>query len=234
MRNMIGYFGSLLLACVVVSVGVAQHAEEDIILRAMKDELNRNMKELRHPEYDKPFFIMYGVQDQKVYSVAGSLGSIIHSKEDKSRFKSSTRVLVGDYGFNDESLEDNLTSSPTAQEIGLPEDDDYMGIRRSFWSSTDKVYRDAARHFQRHQQTLKESGKPLAEIPHRTFAKGKAATMMPVLTPYSFDKTSWENKVRELSGIFVEHPELAYSSVMVSFTEGHRYLVNNNYIKISN
>ena len=83
MRNMIGYFGSLLLACVVVSVGVAQHAEEDIILRAMKDELNRNMKELRHPEYDKPFFIMYGVQDQKVHSVAGSLGSIIHSKEDK-------------------------------------------------------------------------------------------------------------------------------------------------------
>ena len=95
------------------------------------------------------------IQDQKSYSIAATLGSIVRSTEKSFRFKSNTRVFVGDYAFNDESLEDNLTSAPTALEINLPVDDDYMGIRRSLWSSTDKVYRDAARHFQRHQQTLK-------------------------------------------------------------------------------
>lgn len=199
---------------------------DDIILKAMQDELTRNMNELRLPGYDKPFFIMYGIQDQKTYTIAGTLGSIVQSNERPVRFKSTTRVLVGDYEFNDESLEDNLTSSPTAMEINLPIDDDYMGIRRSLWSSTDKVYRDAARHFQRHQQTLKETGKPLKDIPHRSFAKGAPLQSISTLTPYSFDKVAWEKKVKSLSSIFLNHPDILYSSVIVTFTEGYKYLVN--------
>ncbi len=41
-----------------------QSKHEDVILQAMQDELDRNMKELRLPDHDKPFFIMYNVQDQ--------------------------------------------------------------------------------------------------------------------------------------------------------------------------
>lgn len=217
---------TLLSFCSIVSVSVAQHNKDDVLLTAMKDELERSLKELKHPEFEKPFFIMYGIQDQKSYSVAGSLGSLIQSKENKNRFKSTTRVLVGDYSFNDESLEDNMNSSPTALEIYLPEEDDYMGIRRAFWSSTDKVYRDAARHFQRHQQTVKESGKSLDEIPHRSFAKGKALTLIQTLPEYRFDKVAWEKKIRDLSAAFLGHPEILYSSVAISFTDGNHYLAN--------
>jgi hypothetical protein len=227
MRKVVEYFVAVLSVCAIVLPASGQEPQQqDVVLRAMNDELIRNMDELRHPEFDQPFFIMYGVHDQKIYSMSGSLGSLVHSTENKSRFKSTTRLLVGDYGFNDESLEDNLNSAPTTLELELPEDDDYMGIRRSFWSSTDKVYRDAARHFQRHQQTVKESGKLLAELPHRSFAKGKPVTIIPALTPYSFDKILWEEKVRDLSAIFLNHPEVLYSSVVVNFKEGHQYLVN--------
>src|SRR6186713_921084 len=151
MKRYFHYILLLLIAPMFTAMG--QEQSDDVILKAMQDELARNMKELKLPDYDKPFFIMYGIQDQKSYSIAATLGSIVRSTEKSIRFKSNTRVLVGDYAFNDESLEDNLTSTPTALEINLPVDDDYMGIRRSLWSSTDKVYRDAARHFQRHQQT---------------------------------------------------------------------------------
>lgn len=221
------YFLSLVLIMMYsMTLRAQEKTNEDIILRAMQDELNRNMNELRLPGYDKPFFIMYGIQDQKTYTLAGTLGSIVQSTEKPVRFKSTTRVLVGDYEFNDESLEDNLTSSPTAMEINLPIDDDYIGIRRSLWSSTDKVYRDAARHFQRHQQTLKETGKPVKDIPHRSFAKGAPLKSISTLTPYSFDKAAWEKKIKDLSAIFLDHPDILYSSVIVTFTEGHKYLVN--------
>ena len=217
---------TLLLTIATTISSLAQEQSDDIILKAMQDELMRNMKDLKLPDYDKPFFIMYSIQDQKSYTIAATLGSIVRSSEKPFRFKSNTRVLVGDYAFNDESLEDNLTSAPTALEINLPLDDDYMGIRRSLWSSTDKVYRDAARHFQRHQQTLKESGKALSDIPHRSFAKGTPVKLISTLTPYSFDKSQWEEKLKNLSGLFLKHPSIQNSTVIFQFTEGYKYIVN--------
>lgn len=212
---------------ILLSLATAQAQQpEDVILKAMQDELNRNMKELKLPNYDKPFFIMYSIQDQKSYSVTATLGSIIETSEQPSRFKSNTRILVGDYAFNDESLEDNLTSPLTALEIGLPIDDDYIGIRRSLWSSTDKVYRDAARHFLKHQQTLKESGKQLSDIPHRSFAKGGPVRIISTLTPLAFDKVAWESQLKNLSAIFLKHPNILYSTIIFQFTEGHKYMVN--------
>jgi len=224
MKRYFHYILLLLIAPMLTALG--QEQSDDIILKAMQDELTRNMKELKLPDYDKPFFIMYGIQDQKSYSIAATLGSVVRSTEKSFRFKSNTRVLVGDYAFNDESLEDNLTSAPTALEINLPVDDDYMGIRRSLWSSTDKVYRDAARHFQRHQQTLKESGKTLSDIPHRSFAKGTPVKLISTLPPYSFDKSKWEQKLKNLSALFLKHPTIQNSTVIVQFTEGYKYMVN--------
>lgn len=209
MRISLFFLLSVILTCSLS----AQQANDDVILKAMQDELNRNMKELKLPNYDKPFFIMYGITDQKTYSITSTLGSILQSSEHPLRFRSNTRILVGDYSFNDESLEDNLSSPGTALDISLPLDDDYFGIRRSLWSSTDKVYRDAARHFLKHQQTLKESGKSLADIPHRSFGKGKAITLLSNLRPYPLDKLTWEAKIKKLSAIFLKHPSILYSTV---------------------
>lgn len=216
----------LLIFFTCSSPSIAQQPQDDVLLSAMRDELDRNLKGLSQPGYDAPFFIMYGIQEQKTWSINAVLGSISKSTETRQRFRTNTRVLVGDYSFNDESLEDNLFSSPTALEINLPIDDDYAGIRRSFWSATDKVYRDAARHFKRHQETLKETGRRLDEIPHRSFAQAPAVKLVSGLTPYSFNKTEWENKLREISAVFLNDPSIQNSGVMLEYTEGHRYLVN--------
>lgn len=205
---------------------LGQEQKADPLLRAMQDELDRNLKGLRQPGFDAPFFIMYGVQDQRTFSIGATLGSLTLSSETRQRFRTNTRVLVGDYAFNDESLEDDLFSSPTALEINLPIDDDYAGIRRSFWSATDQVYREAARHFKKHQETLKETGKTLEEIPHRSFAKAGAVMMLSRLDPYALNKNEWESRVKELSALFLKDPSIQNSGVMMMFVEGHRYLVN--------
>jgi predicted Zn-dependent protease len=212
------------LLSIIGHASVAQ--SEEVILKAMKDELQRNAKELSLPGYDKPFFIMYGLVDQKSIVVSGTLGSIINSNEDDNRYKSTTRILVGNYEFNDESLEDNIFSQPNAMEIGLPLDDDYWGIRRSFWATTDNVYRSAARHFEKHKQTLKESGKPLADLPHRWFGQVPAQKMIVTQPFVNVNRLEWETKVRELSGLFKTVPSISNSVVFVSFVQGHKYLVS--------
>lgn len=209
-------------------LSVAAHAQEktgDIILDAMQDELWENKKKLKLTDFDDPFYIMYGLQDQKMYLVSASLGALLHYSEDRSRYRTNTRILVGDYDFNDESLDDNHTSSPTVHEIALPVDGDYFGIRRSFWSSTDEVYRSAARHFKKHQQTVKESGKPWSEIPHRTFAKSPAVRIISDFQPFNWQKQRYETLVKNLSAKFLGVTEIENSAVAMQFAEGNHYLV---------
>src|SRR5688500_17283590 len=85
-------------------LGAQPKPENDFILRAMKDELTRSVTELKLPGQGKPFFIMYGISNQRSYSISGTLGAIIQSDEEPYREKTTVRILVGDYEFNDESL----------------------------------------------------------------------------------------------------------------------------------
>ena len=200
--------------------------EDDFILRAMKDELTRSITELKLPGQSKPFFIMYGISNQRSYSVSGTLGAIIRSDEEPYREKTTVRILVGDYEFNDESLEDDLTSSPTLRYLSLPIDSDYAGIRRSLWSTTDNVYRNAAKHFASHQETLSEMKKSIDEIPHRKFGRVPPTRIIGDSVAFSFDRKAWEEKIKKLSALFLDKPSIINSGVMIQCVQGYQYLAN--------
>lgn len=220
---------SLLSLLFIISSFISAAAQEktgNVVIDAMNDELERSMQQLSLPPFEKPFFMMYGIQDQTIYTISATLGSLIHSKEVRNRFRSNSRVLVGSYEFNDESLEDDLFSPGTMLDIQPPLDDDYMGIRRSFWSITDNVYRNAARHYQKHQETLNASGKALKDIPHRSFAKVEPTVLLMNETAYDWDKSYWEKYVRDLSALFLGHPSIENSMINLNFIQGQRYAVN--------
>ncbi len=217
---------SALILLAVICSSTAFGQSEDVILKAMQDELDRNHKELTLKNFDRPFFIMYGLTDVKTMRVSASIGALTNSSEDRDRMKTTTRLLVGDYDFNDESLDDNHTTGPSPMEISLPLDDDYWGIRRSFWASTDNVYRSAVRHFEKNKQTLKETGKTLSEIPHRRFAKVAPVKIIQSLTPATYSLPAWEQRVRKMSGVIANAPNITNSFVFVTYSEGHKYLVN--------
>ncbi len=212
--------------CLLAAGAMAQVPDNEVVLKAMQDELNRNLSELKAVGFDKPFFIMYGMREQKSAIVSATLGSILQTTDRSRRLRTTTRVLVGDYGFNDESLEDDLTSGPTAMDLPIPIGDDYDGIRRSYWSITDNVYREAARKFKQHQEALKELGKPLTEVPHREFAKSQPVRMIGTLTPRSLDRATWEQRLRTLSAKFLKEPSINNSLVILSFAQGYDYLVS--------
>lgn len=206
-------------------VTAASAQQEDVVLKAMKDEMNRNMANLTLKDHGKPFFIAYGINDYQVFTVYATLGAVVHANETPNRSK-NVRILVGDYEFNDESLDNNLYSDTGAGEIELPLDDDYFGIRRSLWATTDAIYKSAAKKYQKHVEYLKEQKKELKDLPHRTFAK------VPVITEVGNNQipqpaeTQWSGYVKEISAVFKSFPEITYSGVFLTAVRGHRYLVN--------
>ncbi len=215
---------SSLLVLLISGTAIAQEHAKNTILDAMNDELARNMKELRMPDFEPPFYIMYGIDDHQGLFVSGTLGAITNSTTYPQRYQTNTRVLVGDYTFNDESLDDNVYSNPGAFELPLPMDNDYLGLRRALWSTTDKVYRSAARHFERHKQTLKESNKTLEELPHRSFAKSEPVKLIQERTPIQVDRKEWETRVRNLSALFQDKALVENSFVSMTFTQGDKYI----------
>ncbi len=192
----------------------------------MRDEMQRTMKELKLKDYAPPFFVSFAIQDNKSFVVSASLGALVQSNIVPQRQKSSVRILVGDYELNDESIDDNLFSQPKANEINLPLDDDYLGIRRALWVTADVVYRNAAVQSQKNSLTLKQKNKTLDEVPHRTFAKTPPVTNINTDTFADIKIETLEDYVRKASAIFRQFPEIENSGVVISCSQGYNYLVN--------
>jgi hypothetical protein len=213
------------LLFVMMSSSLFAQQEDNVILRAMKDEMKRSMEEIKYDNHDRPFFISYGITDSRNLSVYAMLGAIVQSNEYQSRDK-SIRVLVGNYEFNDESLDNNLYSETTANEIQLPLDNDYFGIRRALWTTTDVVYKGAAQKYKKHQATLKEQNKKLEDLPHRVFAKVPVVQSIKPTTINGFDLVALNNYCRQASSVFREFPDLESSDVLINFSYGTKYFIN--------
>lgn len=213
-----------LLLSFIIHVTAAQE-EQPIILKAMQDEQQRSMKELKLDGHEPPFYISYSINDSKKYFYSASMGSLVRSDSTTYRGK-NTRVLVGDYDFNDESLDNNIFSSRLPSEIDLPLEDDYAGIRRSLWVTTDGIYRSAAKHFKENKNLLKEKGKPLSEIPHRRFARVQPQQVNHYKNFETLNHSSLESYVKELSGYLKNQQGVTTAKVMLSVTRGHQYFAN--------
>jgi predicted Zn-dependent protease len=200
--------------------------ELNTVQKAMRDELDRSMKDLKSEGFEKPFFINYTLLDETSVQMTATLGALMSSLETKGRAALSIRLLVGDYEFNDESLDNNLFSPPQANEINLPLDDDYMGIRRSLWVSTDNVYRNASRQYARNKEMLKEQNKPLSDLPHRSFLKVAPSKIDIEAAEVKFDKTATEDYIRKVSAVFGEYRQIENSNVGFFYRSGYRYLMN--------
>lgn len=222
MKLTIIFFRLVLVSCCLTSHGL--YAQDETILLAMKDELKRSM-DMRETGYDKPFFISYGLTDVKSYSIFATLGAIVQSQESNNRGK-SLRVLVGDYTFNDESLDNDSFTESSGMEIQLPADNDYAGIRRAYWTTTDAIYRGAAQKYRKHQQTLKEQQKKITDIPHRTFARVPVVESIAPAATYAVNKASLEDYCRKVSAVFKDYPGMESSDVMVNVLTGRDYFIN--------
>ncbi|HNB21954.1 MAG TPA: hypothetical protein PKZ32_06050, partial [Candidatus Melainabacteria bacterium] len=51
-------------------------AQDDVVFKAMKDEMDRSVKQLKIKGHEAPYFISYTVKDKDVVRIAGSFGAL--------------------------------------------------------------------------------------------------------------------------------------------------------------
>lgn len=140
------------VAVLSVLIGAARAQEQDVLDRAMRDELARSMKELRLANLERPYFIAYQVSEVETVTAAATGGSLLSTNVFQRRML-SVELRVGDYQFDNSNFLGGVSTfgvggpGPVGLSLGgneLPLDDDYLEIRRTLWLATDAAYKEAA------------------------------------------------------------------------------------------
>ena len=210
------------------SPAAQSRSTRDTIFRAMKDELNRNMNGLHLENMERPFFISYTIHDKSTVEILASLGAIISSEDSRNR-SSIVRVMVGDYSLNDENFSDfsfKYSSSMIGSSGQTPIEDDYDGIRRALWVSTDNVYKNAAELFEHKKAAIKQQTMTGEQAGLDDFSKAPAVVLKEPPRTFSVNRRKWEKIAKELSAVFRDYPDICSSRVRIFFYQGEMYLTN--------
>jgi predicted Zn-dependent protease len=215
-----------LLFCISVAVGHAQ-AANDVVLKAMHDELDRSMQKLRLENLEKPYFISYRVRDSEDTNVSASFGALTSSSHGRSR-TINVEVRVGSYeldntnffsfGFDMSAMTGVFNGSGQ-----LPLDDDYNELRRQMWLATDSTYKKAVEDLSKKKAAL-QNKVDTDQTPD--FTKETPLQISLDAPVVQVEVAKWESTARSLSGLFRQMPDIYTSSV--------RFWAGNSFIRYLN
>ncbi len=204
------------LFVLVTSAAGQQASSPDPVLVIMTQELQRSFGSLKKTG-TPPYFLSYQLTDNRAITVASSFGAL--TSDDEHR----TRLLDVDLRVGDPSLDNTHPLREAAfsmseltdqlQAIKIPLDDDPDALRMALWYVTDQKYKRAVERLQ--QVKANVAVKVEAEDKSGDFSQEPAENYSEAIAPFSFDRKTWEQKVREFTAPFKNHAEILDASAQV-------------------
>lgn len=221
MRKMFRRLGICLLAA--LALALPARAADDVVMKAMRDELDRSMKQLQLEKLDKPYFVAYQVQDRTQLSASATFGALLSGDISRARYL-TVQVRVGDYQRdNSNFLAFPLRANGLTETVLLPIDDDYQELRRQIWLPTDGAYKAALETLSRKRAAL-ENRTTRENLPD--FSREQPTTALEPPSPVKMDLARAEALVRNLSAIFRQQPELFTSSTSLEVSDTRSWYIN--------
>jgi hypothetical protein len=222
-RRAIGF--TVLLAAASTALLFSQAStDEDVILRAMRAELDRSRQLRVVGAGDPPYFISYGVTEADTYRAAAQLGALIGAS--RNRFRSpSIEVRVGSYDFDNTGyIFTGRFGGTRFDRDSWPLDDLYDPIRESLWLSTDRTFKAALESISRKRAALNSAAPSNDKLPD--FSPVPAVKSVQKVTRKKIDEAAWSARAVRLSAAFNAIPDILNSSVESQALEGVTYLMN--------
>ena len=212
------------------SAAGAPLAQEQPILTAMQDELQRSMTGLRIDGQPAPYYIAYQLDDVSTRRLTARLGEVA----DDSSFRSRTlrvEVRVGDYTFDSSRFVslDRAAGVVAGESLAAPLEDDYNVMRRQIWLLTDAAYKRAVGVFARKKAAFqnRSAGESIPDFSKATPVERVQPTTIPPSA-----SGEWVERTRQLSGVFLSSPDVLSSEVNLIEERGRRYYVNSEGFKL--
>ena len=203
--------------------------QDDVEARAMKDEMQRSMKDLHLESKDGPYYIAYKIVDSDRKEAHASLGSLTSSGEIRNRVLSVT-VRVGNYDFDNSNfsggglgaIEELLGSLGGGANV-LPVDDNYDELRRKIWLATDAAYKKALEDLSAKKGAQQNRNRD-ESIPD--FSKEPPRQESEVLPPIDEKLSDAEHLVRAASAVFRSLPLVQTSEAEFGVDNSTEHFLN--------
>ncbi len=213
---------SLILLCGILSATGAP--AEDVIFKAMGDELDRSMDRLVIEDMQPPYFMSYTIQDDETVGIKARYGALVKSEADENRYL-SIEIRVGDPSLDNSNYIGSWRDLSNQRE-NLIEEVNYNSLRHQLWLHTDKAYKSAAENLARKTAYL-QTHPSMADIPDFTDAESFVCMEEPV--DLKTDMKALEAGVRNAADVLGGFPAL-HDWMVNYFVRGKtkRYLNSEN------
>ncbi len=158
-----------------------------------------------------PYFLSYTVRDTSFVSIRALYGALAESSAGRNRV-ADVQVRVGDPKL-DNTHGTHRGSAVNSQQ--LPLGDDREALSRSLWAATNTGYGAALDNYLRVQTEAQVRAKEEDTSPD--FSEQEPQTHIGAVAPQVVvDRAAWEQRVRELSRIFRDYPDVYQNMVFLT------------------
>ena len=206
-------------ACAGIATA-AGGTDDEVIFRAMTDELHRNMDSLVMENLERPYFLSYTIDDAQDLTVRGVLGALVQSKLERSRFV-TVELRVG----NDTLDNSNFVGGFDRRGPGyapITIENDYDALRNRMYLVTDDVYKDALRLLSKKRAYLQTT--TVKDRP-KDFLSQPASTFIGRAEPFDLNEPSFDSLVQAASAVFRDFPQILSSEVELTAGVVNQYMV---------
>jgi len=201
------------LVAVSTAAAGAQQATP-VLLDAMTTELHRAFTSLGKQGGDKqlpPYFLSYAVSDGSMVTISAQFGALVNSSTNHMRV-ADVQVRLGESKL-DNTHGSHRGSAVTSTE--LPLSDDREALARSLWLATNTGYGSALDNYLRVKTEAEVRAKEEDTSPDFSQELPQVYLGKPA-PPVVVDRAAWGQRVKALSRVFREYPDVYQNVVMLS------------------
>jgi TldD protein len=207
-------------------------ASEAVLMGSLDSELTRAMSSLGSDtaaaQQPKPYFLSYAVDDATSLSISAQFGAITGSNESHRR-SVDVQVRLGS-AAEDNTHGDHRNSALTT--MALPLTDDRAAIGRTLWYATNRGYARALDAFLKVKTEQQVRAKEEDSSPDFSAEQPQKA-MLPQAPSLTVDKKAWEQRLRDLSAMFVQFPDIFYDTVGLQASNETDYFVSSEGARVA-
>ena len=208
--------------------GLPLQAQENLLMKALRDEMGRTMERLQLEDMDRPYYVAYWVREYEGRGGTAILGGLLGRGRGSGSRYLSVELRVGDHDLDNTNFMDFGRMRSRVFRAGFPASlplrDDYKELRRQIWLATDGAYKQAVHSLAKKRATLQNKTR-VEIIPD--FSREEPVEYRDDNPPAPLpDEARLEAVAKKLSAVFKEVPDIFESRVSASLNSGTIYFVN--------
>ncbi len=198
---------------------------ESVVLKAMKEEVNRSMTEYKKRVNPAPYFIAYRITENRSLKYTASDG-VLRTKGKSCTRKLDVSLRVGSPQMDNTHPLRAFAFDDFAQNINISVENDADSIKNILWKVTDQKYKSAVERLTKIKTSQKVKVKEEDTSADFSAAPVEVYHESPAELPESLDTEGWQKRVKAYSAMFSSHGDIYQADVTLHGLAENKYFVN--------